>query len=66
MAWIPLGFQDSRLTFRNHIKIMVKKGNSVVQGLSCLGNTLHGMNQYHLHLLYKTCVIPVITYGVGL
>ena len=62
-----LGFHlDSRLTFHNHIKIMAKKGSSVVQGLSCLGNTLHSMNQYHLHLLYKTCVIPVITYGCQL
>jgi len=59
-----LGFHlDSRLSFREHVKIMAKKGNGVIHGLSCLGNTIHGMNQYHLRLLFKTCVIPVLTYG---
>jgi len=65
LCW--LGFYlDRKLSFSKHVKIMAKCGNSVVHGLSCLGNSLHGMNQYHLWLLYKTCVIPVLTYGCQL
>jgi ribonuclease HI len=62
-----LGFYlDRKLTFNDHVKIMAAKGSNVISGLTCLGNTITGMNAHHLRLLYKTCVIPVITYGCQL
>ena len=59
-----LGFYlDRKLTFKHHVDILCAKAKNIISGLSCLGNTIAGMNQNHLRLLYKTCVIPVITYG---
>jgi hypothetical protein len=62
MRWLGFYF-DWKLSFRTHVDILCKKGKSVINGLQCLGNTVVGMNQHHLHLLFKTCVIPTITYG---
>ena len=62
-----LGFHlDSKLSFNEHVKIMSSKGSNIVSGLSCLGNSVRGMTPANLRLLYKTCVIPVITYGCQL
>ena len=59
-----LGFYlDRKLSFKHHIDILCAKAKNVISGLTCLGNTITGLNQNNLRLLYKTCVIPVITYG---
>jgi len=57
---------QQELTFKDHVKIMALKGRSIVNGLSCLGNTIHGLSPYHTRLLFTTCVIPVLTYGCQL
>src|SRR5579864_3263258 len=45
---------------------MTAKGSNVVSGIKCLGNTIKGLNQENLRHLFKTCVIPVLTYGCQL
>ena len=37
-----------------------------MSGLSCLGHTITCMTPNHLRLLFKTCVVPVMTYGCQL
>ena len=62
-----LGFYFNRkLTFNDHTKIMCARASNVVSGLSCLGNTIVGMTPQHLRLLFKMCVVPVMTYGCQL
>lgn len=62
-----LGFYlDRKLMFNRHVEIMCARVNNVVTGLQVLGNTIKGMDQVHLHLLFKTCVVPVLTYGCQL
>ena len=59
-----LGFHlDRHLTFKHHVNLLAKKGNAIVNGLKVLGNTIEGISPSNLRLLYKTVVIPAITYG---
>jgi ribonuclease HI len=62
MRWLGIYF-DPCLTFREHIKIMCNRSRSIINGIRCLTNTVRGMSQAHLRLLYKTCVVPVMTYA---
>ena len=57
---------DRRLTFFNHIRILAVKGKAITTGLQCLGNTVRGLSPHHMRLLYRTCVIPIITYSCQL
>jgi hypothetical protein len=54
---------DRRLTFIHHISLLAKKGLATVHGLKVLGNTIEGISPSNLRLLYKTVVVPAITYG---
>ena len=59
-----LGFHlDRKLMFKHHVNLLMKKGNAIVSGLKVLGNTIKGISPSNLRLLYKTVVIPAITYG---
>ena len=57
-----LGFHlDRKLSFRHHISLL-HKGIATVARLRVLGNTITGITPSNLRLLYKTMVIPAITY----
>jgi ribonuclease HI len=59
-----LGFHlDRRLTFNHHVSLLATKGKAITSGLKVLGNTVAGISPANLRLLYKTVVIPAITYG---
>ena len=59
-----LGFHlDRCLTFNNYVELLSKKGFTIVNRLKVLGNTIEGISPANLQLLYKTVVIPAITYG---
>jgi len=59
-----LGFHlDRKLSFRHHVSLLTKKGKAIVSGLKVLGNTVAGISPSNLRLLYKTVIIPAITYG---
>lgn len=62
LCW--LGFYlDRQLDFKDHVQKMAIKGCSVIAGLRLLANSIRGLSVYHAHLLFKTCVLPVLTYG---
>ena len=62
-----LGFHlDRKLSFRHHVNLLAKKGHAIVCGLKVLGNTIEGISPSNLQLLYKTVVVPAITYGCQL
>ena len=65
ICWLDF-YLDKKLTFNKHVEIMCARANNVVTGLQVLGNTIKGMDQTHLRLLFKTCVVPVLTYGCQL
>ena len=43
--------------------MLSKKGHAIISGLKVLGNSIEGISPSNLHLLYKTVVVPAITYG---
>jgi hypothetical protein len=62
MRWLGI-FLDRRLSFREHVKILSAKALAVVNGIRCLGNTVRGLSQSNLHILYKTCAFPILSYA---
>jgi ribonuclease HI len=62
MRWLGI-FLDRRLSFREHVKILSAKALAVVNGIRCLGNTVRGLSQANLRILYKTCAFPILSYA---
>ena len=62
MRWLGIFF-DRRLSFNEHVKIMCARSSSIITGLRVLANTVRGLSQSNLRLLYRTCVLPVLTYA---
>ncbi|KAG9225338.1 hypothetical protein CCMSSC00406_0006275 [Pleurotus cornucopiae] len=65
MRWLGFFF-DRKLTFKEHVKIMCNRALSKLQALRILGNSVRGMNHANRRLVYKTVVLPVLTYGTAL
>ncbi|KAG9125840.1 hypothetical protein FRC07_005990 [Ceratobasidium sp. 392] len=62
-----LGFHlDRRLDFKDHTSKMAIKALSVISGIRLLANSVRGLSVVHARLLYRACVIPVLTYGSAL
>ena len=62
MRWLGI-YLDRKLSFRAHMRIMTNRTSSVVNGLHCLANTVRGLSQSNLCLLYQTCAFPVLSYA---
>ena len=62
MRWLGI-YLDRKLSFRAHMRIMTNRTSSVVNGLRCLANTVRGLSQSNLRLLYQTCAFPVLSYA---
>ena len=60
--WLGV-FLDKKLTFKFHIEAMCNRGRTIISGLSCLSNTIRGLNVANERTLYNTCIIPVLTYA---
>ncbi|KAI0371194.1 hypothetical protein BV20DRAFT_907672, partial [Pilatotrama ljubarskyi] len=59
-----LGFYlDKRLTFRAHVRFYGSRAASTAQSLLMLGNSIRGMLPTQRRKLYKSCVVPLMTYG---
>lgn len=56
-------FFDTWLDFRHHVRYYSNKALSTVRALPVLGNSARGLPPNKKHLLYITCVRPVMTYG---
>jgi len=65
VRWLGVHF-DQELRFEQHVKIAAAHGESAVNGMTMLANTVHGLSQQHLRLLYLACVVPKILYGCPL
>ncbi|KAJ3915931.1 hypothetical protein F5877DRAFT_21370, partial [Lentinula edodes] len=55
-------YLDRKLTFIQHVRSLTDKAMAVVSASRMLGNTVRGLSQKHLRTLYRTCVLPVMTY----
>ena len=60
--WLGI-FLDSKLSYKQHIKAMTARGITITSGLQMLCNTIRGMDQTHMRMMYNACVLPVLTYG---
>ncbi|KXN86802.1 hypothetical protein AN958_09597, partial [Leucoagaricus sp. SymC.cos] len=62
-----LGFYfDHQLTFCEHVQYYSTKAIAMVHAMKMLGNSLRGLSPKQKHLLYRSCVIPIATYGFHL
>ncbi|CAA7267878.1 unnamed protein product [Cyclocybe aegerita] len=65
--WRYLGFYfDRGLTFHEHICYYATKAFTTVQAMRMLGNSTRGLSPKQRHLLYRSCMIPIATYGYRL
>src|SRR6202023_3589813 len=62
--WRYLGFWfDPALTFMEHTQLYSTKALTTVRAMMRLGNFIRGISPNNKRLLYRTCVLPVATYG---
>ncbi|CAA7268146.1 unnamed protein product [Cyclocybe aegerita] len=65
--WRYLGFYfDRGLTFHEHVRYYATKAFTTVQAMRMLGNSTRGLLPKQRHLLYRSCVVPIATYGYRL
>ncbi|KAJ6573687.1 hypothetical protein B0H10DRAFT_1677427, partial [Mycena sp. CBHHK59/15] len=62
LKWLGVLF-DRKLTFDPHVRSLADRACSKVNGSRMLANTVKGQWQEHLRTLYRTCVLPVLTYA---
>jgi hypothetical protein len=66
-VWRYLGFFfDRKLQFKEHIRYYSTKALSTVRAMGMLGNSVRGLDPMQKRLLYRSCVVPVMTYGLRL
>jgi Reverse transcriptase-like len=66
-TWRYLGFFfDRKLSFKEHIRFYSTKALTTVNAMGMLGNSMRGLTPMQKHLLYWSCVVPVMTYGLQL
>jgi hypothetical protein len=51
------------LNFKEHVRYYSTKALTTVQAMGMLGNSNRGLLPIQKHLLYRTCVLLVATYG---
>jgi Reverse transcriptase (RNA-dependent DNA polymerase)/Reverse transcriptase-like len=66
-TWHYLRFYfDQKLLFKEHIRFYTTRALTTVQAMGMLGNSVRGLAPTHKRLLYRSCVVPVMTYGLRL
>ncbi|KAF8640160.1 hypothetical protein AX16_010254 [Volvariella volvacea WC 439] len=66
-VWRYLGFfLDSSLLFKFHISFYANKAFSTSISYSLLGNSVRGLTPKHKRMLYRGCIMPLMTYGFQL
>jgi hypothetical protein len=67
VVWRYLGFFfDRTLSFREHIQFYSTKAFTAVWAMGMLGNSVWGLSPQNKQLLYRSCVVPIATYGCKL
>ena len=59
--WLGVHF-DCKLLYNYYIIKMAAKAENAIACISILANTVWGLSYYHLRLLYRTYILPIITY----
>ena len=63
-TWRYLGFFfDQQLSFKEHVRFYATRALSTVKCALRLGNSIRGLSPIQRRTLYKSCVIPLLTYG---
>jgi hypothetical protein len=66
-VWRYLGFFfDRKLQFKEHARFYTTRAFTTVRSMGMLGNSVRGLTPPQKRLLYRTCVVPVMTYGFRL
>ena len=62
-TWKYLGFIfDKKLAFHQHINFYSNKATSTIKYIKILGNSNQGINPSQKHLLYRSCILPIVLY----
>jgi hypothetical protein len=62
--WWYLGFFFNRKhQFKEHARFYTTRAFTQVCAMGMLGNSVRGLEPDQKHLLYRLCVVPIITYG---
>ena len=65
--WRYLGFYfDRHLSFKEYVQYYSTKALSTVKAMDMLGNSTRGLFPPQKYLLYRSCVVPIATYGFRL
>lgn len=62
IKWLGVWF-DSKLSFRKHVQTVTTKAHRIATGVQMLANTVRGLHQSRLRLIYNACVRSVMTYA---
>jgi ribonuclease HI len=62
VKWLGVYF-DRKLLFNHHVKILAGRAGKAVGSLVMLANTVKGLSPHLMRLMYKACVVPVMTYA---
>ncbi|KAG9019083.1 hypothetical protein FRB90_006606 [Tulasnella sp. 427] len=62
VVWLGMTF-DHKLSFKTHVARMTSKAENALSALKMLANTKRGLHQKLLRILYRTCILPIMTYG---
>ncbi|PPQ93109.1 hypothetical protein CVT25_002994, partial [Psilocybe cyanescens] len=67
LYWRYLGFYfDRKLTFTEHVRYYSTKALSTVKAMNMLGSSTRGLRPVQKRVLYRACVLPIVTYGFRL
>ncbi|PPQ89171.1 hypothetical protein CVT25_006198, partial [Psilocybe cyanescens] len=67
LYWRYLGFYfDRKLTFTEHVRYYSTKALSTVKAMKMLGSSTQGLRPVQKRILYRACVLPIVTYGFRL
>jgi hypothetical protein len=67
VVWCYLGFFfDQTLSFKEHVRFYSTKAFTAIQAMEMFGNSVWGLSLQNKRLLYRSCVVPIATYGCKL
>ncbi|KNZ72036.1 hypothetical protein J132_05086 [Termitomyces sp. J132] len=53
---------DRQLVFNQHVSKATQKAKNTVVGLHILANTIWGVSQMELCMMYRACIVPIMMY----
>ena len=62
VRWLGVYF-DRKLLFNKHVTKIASRAEAAIANMSMLANTTQGLSHYYLRQLYKTYILPIISYA---